>query len=66
PTTENITASPTSFIPVLKMILAFIEAECKTCTDQTKIQRLFSLVPLPSYRWRHITINDKSILCLSR
>jgi hypothetical protein len=59
-TPEELSASPGEFVPTLKTILEIYETihlENQAKSSSTQLPRLFSLCPLPSFRWRCITLN---------
>jgi hypothetical protein len=59
-TPEQLSASPGEFVPTLKTILEMYDTiylEDQAKGSSTQLPRLFSLCPLPSFRWRFITLN---------
>jgi hypothetical protein len=59
-TPEQLSASPGEFVPTLKTILEMYDSiylENQAKGSSTQLPRLFSLCPLPSFRWRFITLN---------
>jgi hypothetical protein len=65
PTIINLACSPEKFIPALHYMIEQLEEEKSKCEDQTKVPRLFSMFPNPSFKWRHITLNGKALATLT-
>ncbi|KAI8987895.1 hypothetical protein BDF20DRAFT_852726 [Mycotypha africana] len=66
PTIENITAAPSTFLPPLAFMLQLIETKALTAGPNDKKPKLFSLTPTVSFKWKHVSINEKALCCLSR
>ncbi|KAI8984581.1 hypothetical protein BDF20DRAFT_972068 [Mycotypha africana] len=66
PTIENITAAPSTFLPPLTFMLQMIETKALTAGLNDKKPKLFSLTPTVSIKWKHVSINEKALCCLSR
>jgi len=58
PTTVNLSASPTKFLAVLHYVIDELE---KYNDISDKPSWNFSLVPVPSFRWKYIAINCKAL-----
>jgi hypothetical protein len=61
-TAETLSASPGTFVPVLKFILRELEipheaARNSKISDTEELPRLFSIFPNPSFGWRFVTLN---------
>jgi hypothetical protein len=61
PTTFNLSKSPEAFIPALAFICDDTEEEASSALEQKDKPKLFSFVPKPSLKWKHIAINNKAL-----
>jgi hypothetical protein len=65
-TAETLSASPGTFVPVLKFILKELEipheaARNRKNSDTKELPRLFSIFPNPSFAWRFVTLNAETV-----
>lgn len=61
PTPENLSKTPGSFIPFLSNILSIIEDRFYQTPEEDKKPRLYSLMPIPYLRFKHVLMNTKSL-----
>lgn len=61
PTPENLSATPGSFIPFLATILSSVEDRFYQTSDEDQKPRLYSLLPVPSLRWKYVLMNAKAL-----
>jgi hypothetical protein len=61
-TTFNLSKSPEQYIPALAFICQETEEEVDRTVEQKEKQKLFSFTLNPSLKWRHISINNKSLV----
>ena len=69
-TAETLSASPGTFVPVLKFILKEMETPHEAArnskqSDTEELPRLFSIIPNPSFGWRFVTINAEMVASMA-
>jgi hypothetical protein len=65
-TAETLSASPGTFVPVLKLILKELEIPHEAArngkqSDTGELPRLFSIFPNPSFAWRFVSLNAEMV-----
>jgi hypothetical protein len=64
-TLVSLSASPGAYVPMLSHIMGKYERQYQeqqsSSQELEQLPRLFSLSPLPSFKWRFITINPNSL-----
>jgi hypothetical protein len=61
PIPENLSAKPGASVTFLSKILTVMENDFYQTSDEDKKPRLYSLLPIPSLRWKYLLINTKSL-----
>lgn len=64
-TPQSLSKSPGAYIPMLSSILRKQESISLNLSTDEAAPRLFSLAPLPSLKWRFITINSNVLAAFS-